>query len=164
LDYIYHLRSRARLSHPWIVQDMGWTMTNILDLRHDWFRGKTLDAIALTSNFRKQGCSDPRDKIYGLLGLMGKKPCRADYSRSCFELYIDVIIWAYRQQILLPCPLGTRRPLFSNQRPLSGLTASATILNLGTTLGLTATDLREAHIRFSRELGDDWPLQQLQPW
>jgi hypothetical protein len=61
---------------------MGWTMTNLLDLRHDWFRGSRLNVESALGDFGVQQCSDLRDKVYGLLGLMAEKPCMADYAQS----------------------------------------------------------------------------------
>jgi hypothetical protein len=96
---IYNLRSEARLSSPWVVQDLGWSMANILDLRHDWFRGRKLDLRSGISDFRTPNCSDSRDKIYALLGLMELKPCRADYSQSNMGLFVDIVLFACKHDI-----------------------------------------------------------------
>jgi hypothetical protein len=74
-------------------------MANILDLRHDWFRGRKLDLRSGISDFRTQNCSDSRDKIYALLGLMEPKPCRADYSQSNMGLFVDIVLFACKHDI-----------------------------------------------------------------
>jgi Heterokaryon incompatibility protein (HET) len=54
-------------------------------------RGYNSDLLDVLSRFRETECTDPRDKIYGLLGLatntFGVQP---DYHKSICEVYLDV--------------------------------------------------------------------------
>lgn len=46
----------------------------------------------LLGRYQHQQCADDRDKIYALLGLLpGTYPIRADYSKSVFQLAIEVV-------------------------------------------------------------------------
>lgn len=85
------MRAESRLLNVSHIQDLGWSMVNILDLRPDWFHGRSLDLSTALNDFGIQECSDTRDRIYGLLGLMKHKPFGADYSKTCLELFLEVV-------------------------------------------------------------------------
>jgi hypothetical protein len=107
-----------------------------------------------------QKCSDPKDKIYGLLGLMRHKPCKADYSKSCTDLYVEVVLSAFEHGLLSPPSAwgGTR----SDGTPFCngdwGLSVCRTLLTWAMTFGLTASQLSQAHERLATELDVEWPL------
>ncbi|PMD27086.1 hypothetical protein NA56DRAFT_684547 [Hyaloscypha hepaticicola] len=59
-------------------------------------RGWSLEKLLITTE--KSLCQDPRDKIYGLLGLLTdfrKGDIGIDYSKQLHEIYQDVIRWYY---------------------------------------------------------------------
>ncbi|KAF9698899.1 hypothetical protein EKO04_003195 [Ascochyta lentis] len=42
--------------------------------------------------FREKRAKDPRDNIYGLLGLMTEKVIQADYTKSTSEVFVDTVL------------------------------------------------------------------------
>ncbi|KAH3954394.1 hypothetical protein HBH98_071250 [Parastagonospora nodorum] len=139
---IYAMRINSRLSNISHIQDLGWAMINILDLRHDRFHGRSLDLFTALNDFGIQECADPRDKIYGLLGLMDRKPFRADYSKPCVELFVDVvvIVWEFdnRPEFF---PVYTTR---GRKGEYHHVVLCAQSMMWGIRLGLTSSDFREA--------------------
>ncbi|KAH7391101.1 heterokaryon incompatibility protein-domain-containing protein [Phaeosphaeria sp. MPI-PUGE-AT-0046c] len=154
---IYSMRLEARGSNTWRLQDMGWAMTNVLDLRQDWYRGRPLDLVNGMQDFGTRKCSDPRDKIYGLLGLMSHKPCIPDYSKSCKELYVEVVLWALRQDLIqAPARRISMGHTFNRCNPCAHLKLWSTALRL------EASECQHAQEQLADELGNDWPL--MHPW
>jgi hypothetical protein len=62
-----------------------------------FFDTKTMLGISLEA-----GCSDPRDKIYGLLGVIDSPSMPIDYSKSLFEVYCDMIHHIQDQEVRGP--------------------------------------------------------------
>jgi hypothetical protein len=59
---------------------------------------KELTLLPLLKEFCEQKCSDPRDRIYGLLGVLrfrhdGREKCGifADYSLSAYDIFLQVV-------------------------------------------------------------------------
>ncbi|KAF2625570.1 HET-domain-containing protein [Macroventuria anomochaeta] len=49
------------------------------------------DLIETLNAFQNQECTNPLDRLYGLLGLSKEKICTPDYSKSLVDLYADVM-------------------------------------------------------------------------
>lgn len=69
--------------------------------RGDQVRGSTLSSRNLFTIFRYTKCSDVRDRVYGLLGLVDSQvyeefPIQPDYSKSPTELFAET--WARHEQ------------------------------------------------------------------
>lgn len=157
---VYRMRLEARHSKSWSLHDMGWAMTNILDLRQDWYKGRPLDLVNGMRDFGTQKCSDPRDKIYGLLGLMTQKPCVPDYSKSSKDLYVEVVLWALGRDLIVP-PTHNVDPARAGEYRVT--VSPCRHLKLWTTaLRLSAAESQHAQEQLANELGDDWPL--IHPW
>jgi hypothetical protein len=71
-------------------------------VRWDKYRkNKRLRIIETFDQFGYQECSDPRDRIYALLGIMETQPVEADYSKTCEELFEDMMRYLVRNQLLI---------------------------------------------------------------
>lgn len=97
----------------------------VFNAKEKWYRPSEIDFTpkrlpleSLIRVFRRNHCSDPRDRIYALLSLMKRQPqatrvLRPDYSISSSRLYYRVIGY-YRQrrddlEVLLDCPIEDRK-------------------------------------------------------
>jgi hypothetical protein len=79
-------------------------LINNLDRKRKGRHGSENNLEKLLEDFQYARCKDPRDKIYGLLGLA--HDCQdgsieVDYTKSPFGLYTDVLTW-FGQPWLLP--------------------------------------------------------------
>tara|TARA_R110002060_G_scaffold73041_1_gene81821 strand:+ start:443 stop:1180 length:738 start_codon:yes stop_codon:yes gene_type:complete len=86
------LRSQADIkSSDWTTIDRETPICHTLQSRHSTFSSPNLSEVLTI--FRKHKCSDPRDKIYGLLGLSGKSAegIRVDYTLDADTVYFDAI-------------------------------------------------------------------------
>ncbi|PVH87903.1 hypothetical protein DL98DRAFT_581133 [Cadophora sp. DSE1049] len=86
------LRSQAVIgSSEWTTIDRETPISHTLQSRHSAFSYPNLSEVL--SIFRKHKCSDPRDKIYGLLGLSGRSAdgIRVDYTLDADTVYLDAI-------------------------------------------------------------------------
>jgi hypothetical protein len=62
--------------------------------RPDGNRPGTYSVMAAVAFFADNQCHDPRDKIYGLLGIIGgEHKITVDYSKSSLEVFVDVMNW-----------------------------------------------------------------------
>jgi hypothetical protein len=83
-------------------------------------------------------CGDPRDKVYGMMGLVEKSQClQIDYSKSTHEVYSDVILTFVNQANKYQLP-NARVPSYT-----PGLREyRATSLRLGKEMGFTSSELQ----------------------
>ncbi|KAH7070744.1 heterokaryon incompatibility protein-domain-containing protein [Paraphoma chrysanthemicola] len=69
--------------------------------RADYHRGGRLNLLSLLNEFRSRSSTDPRDKIFGLLGVVKKDPqyhgMQADYSLSVELAYRQVFLHLFRE-------------------------------------------------------------------
>ncbi|KUJ24015.1 uncharacterized protein LY89DRAFT_727064 [Mollisia scopiformis] len=57
-------------------------------------RSGTYSVVTSVAFFADNQCHDPRDKIYGLLGIIGgEHKITIDYSKSNLEVFVDVVNW-----------------------------------------------------------------------
>lgn len=160
---IYSLRLEASKPSSRYAHDMGWAMKNILDLRQHWYKGPSLDLRDGIRNFRSQKCSDPRDKIYGLLGLMEHKPCVPDYSKSCKDLYVEIVLWSLRQGVINKPSHDVDTHVAVTQRGGCFTFSDCIQLRLWSTLlQLSSSDRFDAQRQLADELNDGWP--HTYPW
>jgi hypothetical protein len=76
--------------------DYEYGLINNLDKKRKGRHGSENRLEKLLEDFQYAGCKDPRDKIYGLLGLA--HDCQdgsieVDYTKPLFALYTDVLTW-----------------------------------------------------------------------
>ncbi|RDL30409.1 uncharacterized protein BP5553_10287 [Venustampulla echinocandica] len=74
---------------------------NVITFRSRWntleAKKKTLDSFIVTGGIDKAECTDPRDRVFGLLGLVDELGAKslgiteADYEKSKEEIYCDVL-------------------------------------------------------------------------
>lgn len=86
------LRSQGDIeSSEWTTIDRETPISHTLQSRHSAFSNPNLSEVL--SIFRKHKCSDPRDKIYGLLGLSGRSAegIHVDYTLDADTVYFDAI-------------------------------------------------------------------------
>ncbi|KAH6512285.1 hypothetical protein HBI81_231520 [Parastagonospora nodorum] len=86
-----------------------------------------VDIIFLASKFWSRRCFDPRDKFYGVSGLLGHAGIRADYTIPPAELYTRVAVNAIRQSRsldILTYMCGERESTFSLSSFVPDWTAS----------------------------------------
>lgn len=65
--------------------------TKLLDLRKGRRRLQSLRLVDLIRDFRDSHCMDPRDKVFALSHLATDCTYKADYSKTMFEVYQDVV-------------------------------------------------------------------------
>jgi hypothetical protein len=65
---------------------------SLLDRAQSYVRGST-SLAALLLNFYDNNCTDPRDYVYGLLGLVSKdqRP-EIDYTKTLWEVFLDTAL------------------------------------------------------------------------
>ncbi|TVY89924.1 Heterokaryon incompatibility protein 6,OR allele [Lachnellula willkommii] len=83
-----------------IIRSKGFIMN-----RHRQSRHNTLEDLLWS--YQGSSCSDPRDKIYGLLGLAldcQNQELVVDYSKSLFEVYKDVVTFYSKSHSSLQSP------------------------------------------------------------
>jgi hypothetical protein len=83
--------------------DYEYGLINNLDRTRKGRHGSENRPEKLLEEFQYAGCEDPRDKVYGLLGLAhdcqdGK--IESDYTKQLFGLYTDVLTWFYQPRLL----------------------------------------------------------------
>jgi hypothetical protein len=81
--------------------DYAYGLINNLDKKRKDRHGSENRLEKLLKDFQYAGCKDPRDKIYGLLGLA--HDCQdgsieVDYTKPLFGLYTDVLKWFCQPQ------------------------------------------------------------------
>jgi hypothetical protein len=73
----------------------------IEDARARWRSDTTLTLLSLANQFRSRDATDPRDKVFALVGLVrdwgGAAPFVADYDLSLYAVYRDVVEHAVRR-------------------------------------------------------------------
>lgn len=73
---------------------------DIEDARARWRSDTTLTLLSLANQFRSRDATDPRDKVFALVGLVrdwgGAAPFVADYGLSLYAVYRDVLEHAVR--------------------------------------------------------------------
>jgi hypothetical protein len=61
-----------------------------------------LDLRLAIRRFANMQCEDPRDKVYGFLGLVNEQErLEVDYSKSLYQVYSDALNFIYRRGIVL---------------------------------------------------------------
>ena len=93
----YH-RAWGHQSHEQGVWDL-FTKTQIISHQRDVVQGtiphKKQSLLDILARFRGASSTDPRDKIYGLLGLTSDRPgIKPDYHKSLSEVYAEVVSMA----------------------------------------------------------------------
>jgi hypothetical protein len=120
--WVEHLTGREYWTRLWIVQELAlasdvlvvcgsesveweilepWfgvgSLTHRLDVLKKNRRGGSCPLVRLLKDFGDSKCKDPKDLVYGLLGLatdpaIEKIPI--DYEKSIYEMYADLMFWA----------------------------------------------------------------------
>ena len=79
-----------------VLQTFYQKVDSIQRVRMDYHQGMQLDLPVLLHEFRNRSSTDPRDKIFALLGLVMRDPkyhaLRADYTLSAEEVYKKAFI------------------------------------------------------------------------
>ncbi len=93
---------RGEVSVSWErMQELDWKKDKIPELAsmilttREWVLRKDSLIMALNS-FLSYGCEDPRDKVYGLMGLVHpNERLSVHYSKSTIDIFLDVlaVIW-----------------------------------------------------------------------
>ncbi|KAK8012010.1 hypothetical protein PG989_000270 [Apiospora arundinis] len=60
------------------------------ELQTNTSAGKTMTLSNLLWSFKSRSVTDPRDKVYGLLGLLDHHQVQVDYSRPAEDIYVSV--------------------------------------------------------------------------
>lgn len=66
-------------------------MLSLLAQRRDYLAGWPLTWAKAAEISRRRECEDPRDQVYGLLGLMRNDSLKADYEKSLYEVFEDLV-------------------------------------------------------------------------
>lgn len=56
------------------------------------YRTGAFDLYSCTVNFTMHQCEDPREKVYGLLGLVQDSRLVVDYSKGVQDVFVDVVL------------------------------------------------------------------------
>lgn len=64
--------------------------TNLMDQRYHRQSGERERMSSLVKKFNETGCTDPRDRVFGLLGICNTR-FKADYSLTAQEVFIGVV-------------------------------------------------------------------------
>jgi hypothetical protein len=99
-----------RLQNPWltiracmtdVVESQGWSLFGYRALRWRGLKARSpnldFSLQSLVRSCSKSHCSDPRDRVYGVLGLVqetdhGGRTIQVDYSKSPLEIFIDAAL------------------------------------------------------------------------
>jgi len=120
--WVEHLAGREYWTRLWIVQELAlapnilvvcgsdsidweilrpWfgvgSLTHRLDVLRKHQRSRNCPLIRLLDDFGDSKCKDPKDLVYGLLGLATDPSLDTlpiDYSKSIYEMYTDLMLWA----------------------------------------------------------------------
>lgn len=88
------------------LDDLKW----LLDLKNqrDGYHQNGCGIISLLETCTRSECLDPRDKVFGLLGLADdcSGVLLADYSKSAAEVFDDVVTFYYNQSLQEEIPAG----------------------------------------------------------
>jgi hypothetical protein len=68
-----------------------------------WF-GRGPDLSTLLWRFRESEASDPRDRLYALLGISSDKPIAADYSKTEQDVVKEMIRYYFQEESILQSP------------------------------------------------------------
>ncbi|KAG9195722.1 hypothetical protein G6011_00843 [Alternaria panax] len=102
-DTYLTIRRRDRVdAHGYLKRP---TYLSLLKLTEDDRRGKlwdkkdrTLTLMDSIGSFCSSSCEDPRDKVYGLMGVMRVEDrIRVDYGKSVCSVYLDVVVVSLNQ-------------------------------------------------------------------
>jgi hypothetical protein len=99
-DFMQVCQALANLPVNWPISKTALAIRESLPLRLESRRSsssKVSPIESLLAIFEDSKCSEPRDKIYGLLSLAEnwfRSAITVNYSMSMFEVYVDVV-WAY---------------------------------------------------------------------
>jgi hypothetical protein len=99
-DFMQVCQALADLPANWPISESVLAVRECLPLRLESRRGSfsmVSPIESLLAIFEDSKCSEPRDKIYGLLSLAENRfrsAITVDYSMTMFEVYIDVV-WAF---------------------------------------------------------------------
>jgi hypothetical protein len=106
-DFMQVCQALADLPANWPISESVSAVRESLPLRLESRRSsfsKLSPIESLLAIFEDSKCSEPRDKIYGLLSLVdngfsrARSAITANYSMTMFEVYVDVV-WAFGLEI-----------------------------------------------------------------
>ena len=106
---IWKLKREPVVQESHLLHGLG-SVTFIAQLRYDWQRGEgsIFDLLSLVARSRVRQTTDPRDKVYGLLGLLNPElllqnnfgsisdsvfAFTVDYSKSVEQIYEEFAVW-----------------------------------------------------------------------
>lgn len=108
-----NLASRNELSNWTFIEGMNKNLAMELDRNRKAWEGRNTHLVQLLEACQFCNCSDPRDKVYSLLGFASdcqNNELLADYSKTLFLVYNDVIsFWSSQKEINPAVPQYTVR-------------------------------------------------------
>ena len=111
--------------HGWATWQQLFDEAQLITNQRDALRkGEETSLLDVLARFRQAVSTDPRDKIYGLLGLVSNTlGVEADYTKSVQELYIAVTTSLINSSanIDIICQNPWQRPATSREKRLDGL-------------------------------------------
>lgn len=78
--------------------DIPAPMLSLLAQRRDYLAGWPLTWAKASEISKCRGCEDPRDQVYGLLGLMRDDTLQVDYGKSLDEVFDDLVAYGVNEQ------------------------------------------------------------------
>ncbi|KAH8786364.1 heterokaryon incompatibility protein-domain-containing protein [Hyaloscypha sp. PMI_1271] len=112
LSYCANALAKLPENDKEILSDFSRRVLIIELIRLSWIRGQPITLLNLLWKFRERAETDPKDKVFALLGLVrswdGCKPFLADYNFSIFQVFrqvtLDTILGTQSLDVLMGTP------------------------------------------------------------
>lgn len=88
--YDFYLKNYVQGQH--IFDETRFRLRVVQDLRATQVSGAKVDALALLDNFHNRRASDPRDKVYGILGLLSTTNIVPDHNLDVRTAYMQPVL------------------------------------------------------------------------